>query len=92
MNFETPDTGEKFVVEMSNGTLTSISGFLSDDADATLTINRADLLPVMMQLTTFAGQLQVGKAKLTGDPAVLMKLGSTLVHFDPMFEMMPGTR
>jgi len=92
LNFETPDTGEKFVVEMSNGTLTTISGFLSDDADATLTINRKDLLPVMMQLTTFAGQLQAGKAKLTGDPAVLMKLGSTLVQFDPMFEMMPGTR
>ena len=92
LNFETPDTGEKFVVEMSNATLTTIAGFLADDADATLTINRADLLPVMMQLTTFADQLQAGKAKLAGDPAVLMKLASTLVEFDPMFKMMPGTR
>ncbi|MBT8066196.1 MAG: MBL fold metallo-hydrolase [Gammaproteobacteria bacterium] len=92
LNFETPDSGEKFVVEMSNATLTTIAGFLADDADATLTINRADLLPVMMQLTTFADQLQAGKAKLAGDPAVLMKLASTLVEFDPMFEMMPGTR
>ncbi len=92
LNFETPDNGEKFAVEMSNGTLTSIAGFLADDADAALTINRSDLVPVMMQLTTFAGQLQTGKAKLSGDPSVLMQLGLTLVEFDPMFEMMPGTR
>ncbi|MGB5333985.1 MAG: alkyl sulfatase dimerization domain-containing protein [Woeseiaceae bacterium] len=91
LNFLTPDNGEKFVVEMSNGTLTNIAGYLADDADATLTINRADLLPVMMQRATFAGQLQAGKAKLSGDPAVLQQLGSTLVQFDPMFEMMPGT-
>ncbi len=91
LNFLTPDNGEKFVVEMSNGTLTTIAGYLADDADATQTINRADLLPVMMQRATFAGQLQAGKAELSGDPAVLQQLGSTLVQFDPMFEMMPGT-
>jgi alkyl sulfatase BDS1-like metallo-beta-lactamase superfamily hydrolase len=46
----------------------------------------------MMQLTTFAAQLQAGKAKLSGNPLVLQQLGATLVQFDPMFEMMPGTR
>jgi alkyl sulfatase BDS1-like metallo-beta-lactamase superfamily hydrolase len=43
---------------MSNGTLTNIANFTAPDADATLTINRSDLLPVMMQQTTFAKQLR----------------------------------
>ena len=92
LNFVTPDNGEKLVVEMSNGTLTNIVGFTATDADATLTIDRADLVPVMMQLETLASQLQAGKAKLTGNGLVLAQLGSTLVTFDPLFEMMPGTR
>ena len=92
LNFVTPDTGERFVVEMSNGTLTNIAGFTAPDADATLTIDRADLLPVMMQRATFADQLQAGKATLEGNPAVLLMLGSTLVQSDPLFEIMPGTK
>ena len=92
LNFVTPDNGEKLVVEMSNGTLTNIVVFTASDADATLTINRADLVPVMMQQATLATQLQAGKAKLSGNALVLAPHGSTLVAFDPLFEMMPGTR
>ncbi len=92
LNFVTPDNGEMLVVEMSNGTLTNIVVFTASDADATLTINRADLVPVMMQQATLATQLQAGKAKLSGNALVLAQLGSTLVAFDPLFEMMPGTR
>ena len=77
---------------MSNGTLTNIVGFTAPEADATLTINRADLLPVMMQQTTLAAQIQAGKASLSGNGLVLAQFGSTLVEFDPLFEMMPGTR
>jgi alkyl sulfatase BDS1-like metallo-beta-lactamase superfamily hydrolase len=76
---------------MSNGTLTNIVDFTAPDADATLTINRSDLLPVMMQQTTLAKQLQQGKAQLTGDALSLARLASTLVKFDPLFEIMPGT-
>ncbi len=92
LNFVTPDNGESLVVEMSNGTLTNIVGFTASDADATLTIDRDDLLPVMMQQTTLAAQVRSGKARLEGDGGVLARLGSTLVAFDPMFELMPGTR
>ncbi|MGI9236010.1 MAG: alkyl/aryl-sulfatase [Woeseiaceae bacterium] len=92
INFITPDTGEKMIIEMSHGTLTNIVGFTAPDADATLTIDRFDLLPVMMQQTTFAAQLKAGKARLDGNALVLAQLGSTLVTFDPMFKMLPGTR
>jgi alkyl sulfatase BDS1-like metallo-beta-lactamase superfamily hydrolase len=91
LNFVTPDNGERLVIEMSNGTLTNIANFTAPDADATLTINRSDLLPVMMQQTTFAKQLRQGKAQLEGDALPLARLASTLVEFDPLFEIMPGT-
>jgi len=90
LNFVTPDNGEQLVVEMNNGTLTNIVGFQASDADATLTINRSDLIPVMMQRKTFADQIQAGKAQVEGRIEVLAQLLQTLVEFDPMFDMIPG--
>ena len=45
----------------------------------------------MMQQTTLGEQIQAGKAEFEGDAGVLRQLASTLVAFDPLFEMMPGT-
>jgi len=92
LNFVTPDNGETLVVEMSNGTLTNIVGYAAPDADATLTIDRADLLPVMMRQKTFADQIKDGKATLEGSSLLLLRFSRTLVDFDPVFEIMPGTR
>ena len=92
LNFITPDNGEKLVVEMSNGTLTNIVGYTAPDADATLTINRVDLLPVMMRQKTFAEQIEDGKATLEGSGLLLLRFSRTLAEFDPVFEIMPGTR
>ncbi len=92
LNFVMPDVDGKLVVEMSNGTLTHINGFQLADADATLTINRADLLPVMMRQATLGEQIAAGRAEVSGNAYVLMQLRSTLVDFDPVFEIMPGTR
>jgi alkyl sulfatase BDS1-like metallo-beta-lactamase superfamily hydrolase len=92
INLVTPDNGEKYVVEMSNATLTNIKGFLAEDADLTITINRADLLPVMMGKTTLDDQIKAGKAKLEGKAEVLAQLKSAMVHFEVGFEILPGTR
>ena len=92
LNFITPDNGEQLVVEMNNGTLTNILGFQAPDADATLTIRRSDLIPVMMQQKTFADQIQAGRATVEGRVEVLMQLQLTLVEFDSMFDIMPGMR
>ena len=92
INLVTPDTGEKFVIELSNATLTTIAGFQAPDADLTVTINRADLEPVMMQKATFASQAAAGRARLEGKPQVLEQLMGSLTPFSPDFEIMPGTR
>jgi len=92
INLVTPDNGEKYVLEMSNSTLTNIRGFQSPQADLTITINRTDLEPVMMRKATFTSQAAAGAARLDGNAGVLQQLMGCLVDFDPAFEIMPGTK
>ena len=91
INLVTPDNGEKFVVELSNGTLTNIAGFQADDADLTISINRSDLEKTMMGAMSFDEQITAGKADLKGDREPYEQLKTMLVQFDLGFEMMPGT-
>ena len=92
INLITPDNGEKFLVELSNSTLTNIEGFLADDPDLTITINRTDLEAVMAGTKSLAAQIEDGTAKVKGDVSILKQLAATMVVFDPRFEIMPGTR
>jgi alkyl sulfatase BDS1-like metallo-beta-lactamase superfamily hydrolase len=92
INLITPDNGEKFAIELSNGTLTNASGFQAKTADLTLTVNRSEMLNVMFGLTTFEELLKSGKAKAAGDVAVLGKLAGMLDTFEIGFEIMPGTK
>jgi alkyl sulfatase BDS1-like metallo-beta-lactamase superfamily hydrolase len=92
INFSTPDNGEQFVIEMRGGTLTSIAGYRAGDADASITMNRSDLDQVIMGQATLASQLSNGRGQVTGNAGVLQQLASVLVEFDPVFEIMPGTR
>jgi alkyl sulfatase BDS1-like metallo-beta-lactamase superfamily hydrolase len=92
INLVTPDNGEQFAIELSNATLTNIKGYQAEDADLTLTINRADLEKTMMGAKPLAAQIADGTAKVRGDTGVLEKLASTMVDFDIRFEILPGTK
>jgi linear primary-alkylsulfatase len=87
----TPDNDEKFVVQLSNGTLTNIKGFQTKDAALTITINRADLEKTMMGAVSFDDQIKSGNAKLEGDRQVYEQLKNLLVQFGLGFEILPGT-
>jgi alkyl sulfatase BDS1-like metallo-beta-lactamase superfamily hydrolase len=91
INLATPDNGENFVVELSNGTLTNIEGYQAKDADLTVTIDRADLEQTMMGAVSFDDQIAAGKARLEGNRSVYEQLKTLLVNFDLGFEIMPGT-
>jgi alkyl sulfatase BDS1-like metallo-beta-lactamase superfamily hydrolase len=91
INLITPDNDEKFIVELSNATLTNIQGFQAKDADLTITINRADLEDTMRGEVSFDKQIASGKAKLVGNREPYKQLKELLVHFDLGFEIMPGT-
>jgi len=92
INLITPDNGEKFAVEMSNSTLTSIKGQQATNANLTVTLNRSDLETVMGGKATFDGLVAAGKAKFEGDRKAFDQLRGTLVQFAPDFELMPGTK
>lgn len=91
VNIVHPDVDEEYILELSNATLTNIEGYQADGADLTLTIDRAELEPVMTGETTIFEQIDSGKAKADGDTEVLRQLGSMLVDFEMNFEVMPGT-
>ncbi len=92
INLVTPDNGEKFAIELSNATFTSLEGFQVDDTDLTITINRSDLLQVMMGVKTLAAQINDGTAKIEGNREVLGQLAATLIDFELGFEILPGTK
>jgi len=92
INLVTPDNGEKFAIELSNATFTNLKGFQVANPDLTITINRSDLVQVMMGAKTLAAQIDDGTAKIEGDRKVLNQLASTLVDFEIGFEILPGTK
>ena len=91
INLVTPDNGERYAIEMSNATLTTIKGFQIQNPDLTITVNRADLNQVMMGRSSFDDLITAGKATFEGDRSGFDQLRSTLVLFTPDFEIMPGT-
>jgi len=92
INLVTPDNGEKFVVEMSNATLTSIKGVEVKNPDITITVNRTDLETVMMGKVTFDDLIANGRAKFDGNRKPFDQLRDALVQFTLDFEIMPGTK
>ena len=91
INLVTPDNGEKYLVEMSNATLTNIKGEQAKNPDLTITLNRADLNMVMMGVNSFDDLIQAGKAKFDGDRKPFDQLRGLMVSFTPNFEILPGT-
>ncbi|MEY3481950.1 MAG: hypothetical protein RIQ71_2725 [Verrucomicrobiota bacterium] len=91
INLVTPDNGEKFILELSNATLTNVEGFQDPKADLTITVKRADLNRVMLGQSSFEQLENDGKAQLDGDRTVIGKLRDLMVAFTPDFEILPGT-
>ena len=91
MNLITPDNGEKYVVELSNSTLTNIKGQQAKKADLTITINRSDLETVMMGAATLDEQIKNGKARLVGNREGFDLVRNSLAWFNMGFEILPGT-
>jgi alkyl sulfatase BDS1-like metallo-beta-lactamase superfamily hydrolase len=91
INLITPDNGEKFAIELSNATLTNVQGFLNEDPDLTITIDRSDLENVMLGQKSFAASIADGTARAEGNVDLLAQLAGTLVTFEIGFEVLPGT-
>ena len=75
----------------TNATMTNVKGFLHENPDLTLTIDRADLENIMMGVKTFASSIEDGTAEAEGDVGLLSRIAGTLVSFQIGFEILPGT-
>ncbi|KEY58539.1 alkyl/aryl-sulfatase [Serratia sp. DD3] len=91
INLVTPDNKERYLIEMSNATLTNIADYQAKNPTLTITLNRTDLDNVMMGATTFEALEKEGKVKMEGDRSAYSKLKGTLTRFTPDFEIIPGT-
>ena len=79
----TPDNGERFVVELSNSTLTNIKDQQATRPDLTITINRSNLERVMGGKATFDELIIEGKATVEGDRKPFDLLRGALVTVCP---------
>jgi alkyl sulfatase BDS1-like metallo-beta-lactamase superfamily hydrolase len=91
INLVTPDNGEKYLVELSNATLTNIKGQQAKNPDLTITLDRADLNSVMMGVSSFDDLINAGKARFDGNRKPFDQLRGLMVAFTPSFEILPGT-
>ena len=91
MNLITPDNGEKYAIDLSNGTFSNVEGFLHEDPDLAITIDRSDLEVIMAGGKRFTDAIEDGTAQAEGDAGILDEVASTLVVFNPFFEILPGT-
>jgi alkyl sulfatase BDS1-like metallo-beta-lactamase superfamily hydrolase len=91
LNLVHPDLNERYAVELSNGALTNIKGFLAPNPDLTVTVNRRDLDKVLFGQTTVEELLKGGSAKAEGNMQVLADLYGMLDTFEVGFEILPGT-
>jgi alkyl sulfatase BDS1-like metallo-beta-lactamase superfamily hydrolase len=92
INLVTPDNGEQYAVELSNGALTNIKGQQARNPDLILTIPRPALMAVLLGKADLGQLVAGGKATLDGNPAVFAQLMSMMDTFDPLFEILPGTK
>lgn len=92
INLVTPDNGERYAVELSNGALTNIKGQQARNPDLTLTIARPAFIAVLLGKADLKQLVAGGKATLDGNPAVFGELMGMMDTFDPHFEILPGTK
>lgn len=87
LNFDFPDTKQKYMVEMVNGVLNHTQGVQAKDADATLTLSRETLNNIVLKSTTLEGAIAKGDLKIKGNEQKLDEMLSYIDNFDFWFNI-----
>lgn len=91
INLITPDNGEQYAADISNGTFSNVEGFLHENPDLAITIDRSDLEVIMAGQKTFRASIEDGTAQAEGNTDILEQIAGTLATFEIGFEILPGT-
>ncbi len=89
MNVVMKDSKEIYFVEMSNGNLNNIKVDKQRKADATITLDEEGFDKILLGKAKLVDLIESGQATSVGDDQALAKLRSSLVQFDPGFEIVP---
>jgi alkyl sulfatase BDS1-like metallo-beta-lactamase superfamily hydrolase len=81
INLAITDTGEEWVLGLSNRTIHGVSGRQDPAADATLRLDRATLLAVVDRVVTVADGIAAGTIEVTGDPTASDRIFGNLDTF-----------
>ena len=87
LNFVMPDRGQRYVVNVENGVLNYTIGKQAEDADATVTIDRALLDRINLGQTTIMEAMQDGNVTVDGNPLKLVEFLGLIDRFDPWFNV-----
>jgi alkyl sulfatase BDS1-like metallo-beta-lactamase superfamily hydrolase len=89
LNIVMKDSNEIYFVEMSNGNLNNIKVDKQRKADATITLDEEGFNKILLGKAKLVDLIESGQATSVGDDQALAKLRSSLVQFDPGFEIVP---
>jgi alkyl sulfatase BDS1-like metallo-beta-lactamase superfamily hydrolase len=87
INWVVSDLGRRYVMTLDNCALTYLPDRASDQADATVTLEREVLNRLILHETPFADAVRHGLVGVEGDPARVAELFSLLDDFTPIFEI-----
>lgn len=87
INFEFPDTGDRYVVWVRNSVLVHVADMQDEAADATVRLDRRILDDVTIGLTTFPERLMAGEIAISGDPRKLAELFGLFDKFEFWFSI-----
>ncbi|MDR2902720.1 MAG: MBL fold metallo-hydrolase [Lactobacillales bacterium] len=87
LNFNFPDTKEKYVVTLENSVLVYTSNKQLPGADATLSISKEAIDKIVIGTDTFASGIKSGAIKVTGNAKVLDGFDGYFEKFDPVFNI-----
>ena len=85
INWIFPDRNEKHTLYLENSVLNHWPDYTDVKADATVTLDRATMIKIMIKETTFADAATAGRVKILGDPAKVADLMGCLVDVSRFF-------
>ncbi len=87
LNFEFEDSGDHYLVDLSNGVLHHKAGAASDTADATVRLSRQSLVALMLAGIPVDALMTSGSISIDGDVTALKDLVSLLDNFEFWFNI-----
>ena len=87
LNCAFTDTGEHFVLNLENATLSYVSGSTEAKADATLTFDRETFERLALQSTTIREEIDAGRAEVRGNASAFQELMDLMDKYERVFEI-----